>query len=325
MCTAISYTAGDHYFGRNLDLEYSYHETVTITPRNYPFRFRFADTMEKHHALIGMAYVQEEYPLYYEATNEKGLSMAGLNFPGNAQYQLHSGGRIAIAPFELIPWILGRCERIEQVRDALGKIQLVQENFRADLPATPLHWLISDHDSSITVECLKDGMKIHDNPVGVLTNNPPFDYHMLHLADYMGVTSELPQNRFGKELHLQPYSLGMGSIGLPGDMSSASRFVRTAFVKLNSLPSECDQENISQFFHMLDAAAQPKGCTRAQNGQFEYTLYSSCCNASRGVYYYKTYSNSQITGVDMHAEALNSSALIRYPLILEQQIAMQNR
>ena len=84
MCTAVSFLAKNHYFGRNLDYEFSYNETVTITPRNYPFKFRRMGENNKHYAMIGMAFVQENYPLYYDATNEKGLSIAGLNFPGNA-------------------------------------------------------------------------------------------------------------------------------------------------------------------------------------------------------------------------------------------------
>lgn len=87
MCTAATYYSMDHYFGRNLDLDHSYNETVTIAPRNFPFVFRRATTISQHYAMIGMAFVVDEYPLYYDATNEKGLSMAGLNFPGNATYK----------------------------------------------------------------------------------------------------------------------------------------------------------------------------------------------------------------------------------------------
>ena len=106
MCTAVAYKTKDHYFGRNLDLEYSYHETVTITPRNYHFRFRNTEDMEKHYAIIGMAYVLDYYPLYYDATNEKGLSIAALNFPDNAVYQPEKRDKVNVASYELIPWIL---------------------------------------------------------------------------------------------------------------------------------------------------------------------------------------------------------------------------
>ena len=93
MCTAISYKTKDHYFGRNLDLEYSYVESVTVTPRNYPFHFRKERDFPKHYAMIGMAYVQDDYPLYYDATNEKGLSIAALNFPQNAHYKPFCEGK----------------------------------------------------------------------------------------------------------------------------------------------------------------------------------------------------------------------------------------
>ena len=325
MCTAVSYRPKDHYFGRNLDLEYSYNETITITPRCFPLHFRHANTLEHHLAMIGMAYVADGYPLYYEATNEAGLSMAGLNFPGNAVYCSNAESHVSVAPFELIPWILAQYSNAAEAVEAIKQLSLVHEHFRDDLPVTPLHWLLSDKDASFVIESMTDGILIHENPVGVLTNNPPFEYHMLRLNDFLNVTNRPPENRFADELTLVPYSLGMGSIGLPGDMSSSSRFVRAAFVKANSIPSDDDAENLSQFFHILDAVFQPKGCTMLQSGLYEYTLYSSCCNTTRGVYYYKTYENNQISGVNMHTENLDASSLIIYPMLSAQQIHMQNQ
>lgn len=104
MCTAITYTTKDNYFGRNLDLDFSYNETVTICPRNYPFSFRHQGENNSHFAMIGMATVVADYPLYYEAVNEKGLGMAGLNFPENADYKEVAEGKDNLASFELIPW-----------------------------------------------------------------------------------------------------------------------------------------------------------------------------------------------------------------------------
>ena len=105
MCTAITYKTKDHYFGRNLDLEYSYKETVTITPRNFTLHFRRMGKLDQHFAIIGMAYICDGYPLYYDGTNEKGLSMAALNFPGNADYKAYRYQKDNIVPFELIPAI----------------------------------------------------------------------------------------------------------------------------------------------------------------------------------------------------------------------------
>ena len=86
MCTAATYKSKDFYFGRTLDYEYSYGDQIVITPRNYVFNFRHVDDMKNHYAIIGMAHVAEDYPLYYDAMNEKGVAMAGLNFVGNAVY-----------------------------------------------------------------------------------------------------------------------------------------------------------------------------------------------------------------------------------------------
>lgn len=324
MCTAATYTSKDHYFGRTLDYEFSYHETVTITPRNYPFHFRKSPTLEQHYAFIGMAMVIEDYPLYYDATNEKGLSMAGLNFPGNTDYKPYAEGRDNITPFEFIPWILGQCATIAETKELLDRINLVKINFSEELPLSPLHWMISDKESSITVECVKEGLKVYENPVGILTNNPPFDFQMLHLSNYMNLTSKVAVSRFSDDLALDAYSRGMGAMGLPGDLSSASRFVKAAFTKMNSFSGESESESISQFFHILGSVAQQRGCVQVRDDQYEITIYTSCCNVDKGIYYYTTYENSQISGVDMYKEDLEGKKPITYPLITGQQIRMQN-
>lgn len=323
MCTAVTYRTKDHYFGRTLDLEYSYKEEVVVTPRNFPCEFRTKAVMESHYGLIGMAAVVGDYPLYYEAANEHGLAMAGLNFPGNAHYFEEMPGKDNIAPFEFIPWILGQCKNLTEARKLLEKMNLCSIDFSEELPLSPLHWIIADKDGAITVESMADGLKIHENPVGVLTNNPPFDYHMTHLREYLNLTHAEPENRFGG-LELIPYSKGMGAIGLPGDLSSASRFVRAAFVKLNSLSREGEQESVSQFFHILGAVEQQRGCVRLPDGRCEITVYTSCVNTDRGIYYYTTYDNSCISAVDMHRCDLQGSRLFRYPLKKEQAIHWQN-
>ncbi len=323
MCTGANYTTKDHYFGRNLDLEYSYHETVTITPRNFPFEFRRRPTMNTHHAIIGMAMIADGYPLYYDATNEKGLSMAGLNFPDNADYKPQTEDKVDVTPFEFIPWVLGQFTTVEEVKGALVDLNLVAIDFSEQFPLSPLHWIISDRDASITVESVKEGLRVYDNPVGVLTNNPTFDKQMFHLNDFMHLSVDPPQATFSDKVPFDVYSRGMGAIGLPGDLSSSSRFVKAAFTKLNSVSGDSESESVSQFFQILGSVAQQRGCVRLAPDTYEITIYSSCCNTDRGIYYYTTYENSQITGVDMHATDLDGTTLVDYPLIKGQQIRMQ--
>ena len=324
MCTAVTYKTKDHYFGRNFDLEYSYKETVTITPRNYPFKFRKVKEITSHYALIGMAYVANDYPLYYDAINEKGLGMAGLNFPGNADYKLEDLAKDNIAPFEFIPWILSQCATVMEAKNLLEKVNIANINFSEELPASPLHWIIADKENAITVESIKDGLKIYDNPVGVLTNNPTFDIHMFNLNNYMSLSIAKPVNNFSKELNFDIYSRGMGALGLPGDLSSASRFVKAAFTKMNSISGSSESESISQFFHILTSVEQQRGCVHMGEDKYEITIYSSCCNMDKGIYYYTTYENNQITAIDMYKENLDGNELINYNLIKNQQILMQN-
>ena len=297
MCTAIRLTTRDHYFGRNLDLEYSYQETVAITPRRYPFHFRHEGTNSDHFAMIGMAFVVGGMPLYYEATNEKGLSMAGLNFPASAVYHDVKPDCANVASFELIPYILGQCESVQEAKTLLQRLNITRDGFSEQLPPSPLHWMIDDREGCIVVESMADGLHVYDNWSNVMTNEPP-----------------LPLKVGGR---------CTGAIGLPGDWSPWSRFVRAAFLTNNSVSGDSEEESVGQFFHILGGVAHPRGCAHLPHG-YEITVYTSCCNADTGVYYYTTYGNRRITAVDLHREPLDGTALRRYPMLTAEDILMQN-
>ena len=320
MCTCISYKNGDNYFGRNLDLEYSFDEKVVITPRNYKFILKNGEEFVQTKSLIGMATVVNNVPLYAEATNEDGLSIAGLNFPGNAYYGEVKEGMINLCPFEIIPYLLSKYSSVREIKEVISKINIVNIPFSENMPNAPLHWMISDSHESIVVEPMLDGLKVYDNKIGVLTNNPPFYYHELNLNNYMNLSAEHSSNRFASDINLKTYGVGMGAIGLPGDVSPASRFVRAAFNKLNSYSKKDELSNVSQFFHILDSVAMVRGQALTKDGKYDITTYSCCINTLKGVYYYKTYDNNQISAVSMHNENLDSSDLKIYDLILEEQI-----
>lgn len=323
MCTASNYITDNHYFGRNFDYEISYNERVTVTPRNYELKFRKIDDIKTHYAMIGMAAGIDEYPLYYDACNEKGLAIAGLNFAGNAVYREFEEDMVNITPFELIPYLLGTCSSVSEAREALGDINLVNINFADELPLSPLHWMISDEVEAIVVEPLAEGLKVYDNPVGVLTNNPPFDKQLFYLNNYRGLSNKNPENTFGVDL--EEYSRGMGAIGLPGDLSSASRFAKVAFTRANSYSDNDEASSVGQFFHILGSVEQQNGCTFIDDPDlYEYTIYTSCYNTNRAILYYRTYHNSQITAVDLNRENLDSSDLINYMLINEEQFNFIN-
>ena len=322
MCTAATYKTKDFYFGRTLDYEFSYGDEVVIMPRNFPLRFRSAGSMDSHYAIIGMAYVAGNDPLFYDGINEKGLGVAGLNFVGNACYRKRAESCDNVAQFEFIAWILGQCATVREARALLSRMNILDEPYSEQLPVAQLHWIIADRDEAITVECVRDGLKVYDNPVGVLTNNPPFEQQMFALNNYRNLSPKQPENCWS--IPLNAYSRGMGALGLPGDLSSQSRFVRVAYTKMHSLSDDTETQSVSQFFHILGSVDQQRGCCEVAQGKYEITIYTSCCNADKGIYYYTTYDNHQITAVDMHRENLDGETLVRYPLLQGEQIRFQN-
>ncbi len=326
MCTALSYKNKNTYFGRNFDYEFDYGEEVVITPRNYAFNFRHAKQSKTHFAIIGIAFVVDDYPLYFDGMNEKGLCVAGLNFTNNACYSKQlAENKDNISSFELIPYLLGNNKSIKEVKQALNNIEIVDTYFKDNMPNSPLHWLISDKDgNTITLECAKEGTFLYDNDIGVLTNNPPYPLQRFNLNNYQNLSEKQPTNSLCENIKLTNYSRGMGAIGLPGDLSSMSRFVRATFTKAHSLANEDENSNVSQFFHLLGSVEQQRGCCEVEKDKYEITIYSSCMSTSELTYYYKTYDNFQISAVDMKNEDLNSEKLIVYPLLKNNNINYQN-
>lgn len=279
MCTAATYKTDDFYFGRTLDYECSYGEEIVIMPRNFRLQFLNMGVCESHYAVIGTAHIAKGYPLFYDAMNEKGLCMAGLNFVGNARYFKNAPDKDNVAQYEFIPYILGKCADVNEAKELISKINIT---------------------------------------------DTPFDEQMFRLNDYMHLSRKQPQNNFSDKLELKTYSRGMGAIGLPGDLSSQSRFVRVAFVKANSVSGKGETESVSQFFHILGSVDQQRGCCEVKDGEYEITIYTSCCNADKGIYYYTTYDNHRISAVDMRKENLDGNELISYPMITEEKINYQN-
>lgn len=324
MCTALAYKTKDFYFGRNLDYEFSYGDEVVITPRSYVFNFKYMGQMRSHFAMIGMACVMDNVPLYYDAVNEKGLCIAGLNFVGNAEYSRECGNECSAAQYELIPWLLSQCASVDEAEALLKRTTVMATPFKQALPVAQLHWLIADSSRTITVELMRDGLHIYENHLGVLTNNPPFDVQLLMMGNYRGLSRRNPEKSFSAGCELPEYSRGMGAIGLPGDLSSASRFAKIAFTRANSISGDSEEESVNQFFHIMHCVEQQRGCCEVAPDQYELTIYSSCCNASKGIYYYTTYQNHQISALDMHRADLDADCLYRWPTIQKENIHYQN-
>lgn len=314
MCTAVAWRANGLYFGRNLDYDRSFGESVVVTPRKYAFCFTDGERCDTHYAIIGVAHVMNGYPLYYDAVNESGLYIAGLNFTKSAVYDILQSGKTTVAQYELIPYLLSRCGSVREAREMLEAVTVSAVSF-CGLPPSKLHWMIADERETAVIEQTADGLHIYDNPVGVLTNEPPFPYQMFSLNNYMSISARPPKNELLPNIKLDEYSRGMGGIGLPGDYSSQSRFVRAAFVCANSVVGS-EKENVSQFFHILSSVEQVKGGCIMADGKYEFTLYSSCCDVRNMVYHYTTYYGKSRVEVGMKSHDLSGRELAVYPVEL---------
>ena len=307
MCTAMK---SGRCFGRTLDLEYGYAEQVVATPRDFPLPMRHRAALTHHHALLGVATVAEGFPLYYDAVNERGLAMAGLNFPHSAVYAPAQEGDVA--SFELIPYILGRCATVAEAKAALAEVRVCDTAFSAAFPPTKLHWMVADEAESIVVEAVAEGLRVYRNPIEVMTNESPFPQQVATWSAYAHLTPTEPQ--------VTPPHRGRGSggVGLPGDYTSPSRLVKAAFIAAHS---EAEDDPVGQFFHAMAAVEVPRGCLRLTDGQHVTSRYTSCMDLGETAYYYRTYGCSRIHGVRMVTEG---EALVTYDLPKQNEITWEN-
>lgn len=297
MCTAILFRADHRFFGRTLDLESNYGEDIVRIPKERQLYFRHIPTLERHLSILGMALDCPDFPLIFDGMNEAGLAMAGLNFPNSAHYfEKVPEGSIPLASFELIPYILATCKTVKEARRELSSITVLDTPYSSSLPPSPLHWMLTDGDTSLTVEQTEEGLQVYDNPVGILTNEPPFPYHLYNLSNYLHLSPHPQRSAAGIKLDgYSSYSRGMGGIGLPGDNSSASRFVRAAFTAACALPCGNTEEDVVQFFHIAETVTQVKGCVRLDNGGNVHTLYTSCCDLDARRYYVRRYGSFAVS------------------------------
>lgn len=318
MCTCLDLKGINHYFGRTLDLDYHYDEEAVITPRGYHFSFTNGDAIESKYAIIGTAMVMNDVPMYYEAANEAGLSIAGLNFMNNAYYRDSIEGKLNLTSGELINYLLAQYETISDLRMLLESLNLTNIAING-FPPIPLHFMISDEVECIVVEQTKSGLMVYENSLGVMTNNPPFNLQIKNHSKYEGLS-----NLYKEPEDLSYSCVGLSGVGLPGDFSSMSRFARVAFLRKYAILTDSEDKNAIEFFHILDKASMVNGAAKSKKGSYDITYYTSCINVTKGIYYYKTYYDSQIKSIRLNEENMNDTMLTRYKLTYDSNIKKLN-
>ena len=295
MCTFLVYRHGEHpYYGRNMDIDASFGESIVSVPEGYVFHLKNGTDLTVGYPVLSMASCVQNVPLMADGFNDQGLAGAGLNFPDNAYYGKAEKGKNNLAPYEVLWYILGTCTSVKEARQALEDMHLIDEPFLPGLPCAPMHFMFADGKESIVAEPMPDGIHIYADPFDVLTNNPPFPYHQYNMINYRSCTAADPEN----DPSLKPYAAEMGGIGLPGDLSSASRFVRAAFTLKNSVKKE-GKEAVLQTFHILDSVKMTEGTVITSARTFDKTIYQAVMDPQEKIYYYRTYESSAVHGVRM--------------------------
>lgn len=316
MCTGLRFTddQGNLFYGRNLDVESSYGEKVLVTPRNYALPYKFRDDRQSQRAIIGMGIMAGKYPMYFDACNEDGLCIAGLNFPKLAHFSDEPvDGKLNLTPYELMLWVCDEFETVAAVKDALKDVNLVNKPFAPQMPVAPLHWLISDAKAAITVEMSADkGLQVYDNQVGVLTNSPDFEWHVKNLMNYAGLTPNDAADGTWSKQAIASWGVGTGSYGLPGDSLPASRFVKVAYLNANYPTVSGEEANVAKFFNILKNVAMVRGSVTNQNGKDEYTVYTGCYSQATKTYYYNTENDFTIKSAQLTEANMTASEVTTY-------------
>lgn len=314
MCTCLVMNNGDTYFGRNLDLDYDLSELLVVTPRKYPLKFRTIKSINNHYAFVGIASVIDNYPLYFDATNEHGLSIAGLRFREEVKNRKSKKHKINLAQFEFIPYVLGTCKNVKEAIELIKKIEFLDTDFSKKVPTSALHYMIADKKECYVVESLSNGLNIYKNPYGVLTNSPPFPFHLENVRLYLNLTNEAVESSSFDSLKLTSFTSGQGTYGLPGDTTSPSRFVKTVFLKSYSKSPNTEGHNVNQFFRILDNVSFVRGESLSESNKYITTIYSSCVNLNKLIFYYKTYNNPTYNSLDLRKLNLDVDKLYQYSL-----------
>ena len=314
MCTSIRFTdnSGHMYLGRNLDWSFGYGEKVRITPKGFPIPYSFIDDAPAAHAVIGMCIDYENYPMYFDCGNDAGLAVAGLNFPGYAEYAPSAQeGKTSIAAYEFPLWVATTFSTVDEVEAALANTEIVAKSAGEGLGVSLLHWIIGDAKRSIVVEMMADGLHVYDDPVDTLANQPTFPWHLENLRTYITASSDFPQAATWRGAELTPYGAGAGMRGIPGDCYSTSRFVKAAYLNANYPQKDTEAENVIRMFRSLEGVGMVEGASKMGDGSFEKTVYTGCFSGRTGTYYYSTYEDPAIRFVSLaDAEGADPTKLV---------------
>jgi choloylglycine hydrolase len=332
-CTSIALKAEDGaiVYGRTMEWgTFDLNSRLVIVPRGYGFQGHTPDGKPGYrwttrHGVVALDMVEKDY--FSDGMNEKGLVVGVLYHPGFAEYQSYDPAKanISMGPTDFANFVLTQFATVDEVREGLNKIRVVPvpEPVLGGVPA-PLHLTVIDKSGkAIVVEYLSGELKIFDNPLRVLTNAPSFDWHMTNLRNYINLSAvSLPTKKI-EDLDFAPIGAGTGFLGIPGDYTPPSRFVRAVAYTQTARKTPDGDETVYEVFRIMDnfnlplgSAEGPDARTELLKGMRSSTIWTSAADTKNLKYYYHTQHNRRLRMVDLKRIDFSPKPLEakRYPL-----------
>lgn len=303
MCTAITLqtTKGENFFGRTMDFSYDIKPGIYIVPKNYKWDSNGAiERCVDHYSFISMGEDRDGVLGFFDGVNERGFAAAALYFQGYAYYDLPIGNKKSIVSLDFLHYILGNCSSIDDLKTLVKNVTIIGEVDPVTKTKAPLHWIATDRSGKCAVvEQTKTGLKVIDNPIGVMANSPDFNWQMTNLRNYMSTSVQQSNEANWGNVSLTPFGQGGGSRNLPGGFTSPERFTRAAFLKTHIEVPKKSSEAVMACFHIMNSVSIPKGIVVTDRGTYDYTKYIAFINTNTCEYYFKTYEDDEIMTVSL--------------------------
>lgn len=271
------------------------------------------------YAVVGASCFGEN--MVADGMNEAGLSIGAHYFAATAAYQPvadHPAER-SLNAAEFATWLLSTCASVDEVRANLDQVTVVDAVVAAWGGVPPFHWAVYDKTgTSIIIEPIDGTLQVHDNPIGTITNDPDFRFHRQNLAQYLNVdTMTIPSSdRAGTTI--TGFGTGSGALGLPGDFTSPSRFVRASFFANNHPAAANSTDGVHEVFHILNQFDVPRGFVLANKGDgevhIEWTLATFARDPSTGSYYFRSYGDQTIRKIVLADVKAVPGTVLRQPV-----------
>lgn len=317
MCTSLTYGAADGSFflARTMDFGFELEGRPVVIPRNYSWQLSTGGHHTTRYGFVGTGRNLDGYFLA-DGMNEHGLAIAELYHPNEASYSADTvDGSVNLAPHEFVMWLLGELKTVTELRKRAVEVTIVSQEIELLGTVPPLHFLIMDKTGeTVVVEVNAGSLTIKENPVGVMTNSPSFEWHLTNLNNYLGLKPTNVKNQTIGELTLRPFGQGSGTYGLPGGFTSPERFVRTAYLKHLIRPAKDSQEAVNNILKILNGVTIPKGVNIKDDGADDYTQYRALLDTKNGIYYFCPYEGNEIYAVTLTEEVVSMSGPTEYPI-----------